>query len=292
MLFEISHKTTYTYAEPVIQSQHLLHLRPRELTSQTVRAFQLSVDPPPVTRTERTDAFGNTATMIEIDALHSAFVVSAESSVETTPPAADRPSFDDTTPWDALDVALTGIDPVVATDVRQYACASALTLPLPELRAFAQDFFAPGTPTMRGAFDLVTHVFQTFRFDPSATDVTTPVEEVFESRQGVCQDFSHLALTCFRAMGVPAKYVSGYLLTHPPPGQDKLEGADATHAWISVWAPETGWVEFDPTNGLVVHDEHIRVAYGRDFQDVSPLTGVLLGGGAHTVDVEVDVRIV
>ena len=137
--------------------------------------------------------------------------------------------------------------------------------------------------------DLILRIFQEFKFDPTATDVATPTAQAFKLRRGVCQDFSHVALSCLRVLRIPCRYVSGYLLTRPPPGQKKLQGADASHAWISIWAPETGWVDFDPTNGLIVQDEHVTVAFGRDYIDVSPISGVLIGGGAHTVSVSVDV---
>jgi len=142
---------------------------------------------------------------------------------------------------------------------------------------------------LEAAIDLTRRIYADFKFDPAATDISTPVSEVFRQRRGVCQDFAHLALATLRAMRVPARYVSGYILTRPPPGQPKLRGADASHAWVSVWSPETGWVDLDPTNGVVVADEHIAIAWGRDYDDISPISGVLLGGGTHTVAVGVDV---
>ena len=138
-------------------------------------------------------------------------------------------------------------------------------------------------------FDPKANVMEDFTFDPTATDISTPIAHVFQQKRGVCQDFAHLTLACLRAMRVPSRYVSGYIMTRPPPGQPMLQGTDASHAWISAWAPEAGWMDFDPTNGLIVADEHITIAHGRDYDDVSPISGVLLGGGEHTVAVGVDV---
>jgi transglutaminase-like putative cysteine protease len=288
MRFKVSHKTTYRYSDPVIQSQHLLHLRPRALDRQRVHNFALDVTPNPEVLSTRTDAFGNFATIIALEDPHEEFIATAESLVETKPGTPDiaRSKL----AWDELTADLETLPAPEGLSIRQYACGSVLTLPTGPIRSFAARHFDKGRPVLDGAFAMVREIFETFTYDPTATDVSTPVAEVLEKRHGVCQDFSHLALACMRTLRIPSKYVSGYLLTHPPPGQEKLEGADASHAWISVWAPETGWVDFDPTNGLVVGEEHISVAHGRDFQDVSPVTGVLLGGGAHVIDVEVDVR--
>ena len=141
------------------------------------------------------------------------------------------------------------------------------------------------------ALDLTQRIYHDFTFDSTATDISTPVSHVLQERRGVCQDFAHLAITCLRGLGLPARYVSGYLLTYPPPGMEKLKGADASHAWISVWAPEAGWVDFDPTNGIMPAEEHITVAHGRDYDDVSPISGVLLGGSGQEIDVAVDVTV-
>ena len=176
-------------------------------------------------------------------------------------------------------------------DVLLFRCASRLTVPTLEIADYAARSFAPSRPVLDAAMDLVARIYSDFKFDPHATDVSTPVTQVFSERRGVCQDFAHLALACFRALRIPARYVSGYLHTHPPVGRPKLQGADASHAWVSVWSPEYGWVDFDPTNGILVRDEHVTVAIGRDYDDVSPISGVLRGGGEHSVTVGVDVNI-
>jgi transglutaminase-like putative cysteine protease len=174
-------------------------------------------------------------------------------------------------------------------EIVQYVPHSHHTPPCQALLAFAEPSFTPSRPVLACAMDLTTRIYREFTYDSAATDIATTIAELLKIRRGVCQDFAHLLIAAFRLMGLPARYVSGYLLTKAPPGKQKLVGSDASHAWVSVWAPEIGWVDFDPTNNMMPRDEHITIAYGRDFQDVSPVTGVLLGGGSHQVDVAVDV---
>lgn len=279
MIYDITHRTLFRYTEPVVHSQHLLHMAPREVAHQSVHHHSLIVEPAPSLRTEHVDAFGNTVVLLEIEVPHTELVVYARSTIESTP--GQLPPFETTAAWDrlhALDV-----------DVIQFACASRLTMPTLEIADYARVSFPPGRPVLEGALDLTRRIFREFKFDATATDVSTPLTRVFQQRRGVCQDFAHLELACLRALHIPARYVSGYILTHPPPGQPKMQGADASHAWVSVWAPETGWVDFDPTNNRVAGDEHIAFAYGRDYDDISPISGILLGGNEHTVTVAVDV---
>lgn len=287
MIFEISHKTHYRYSQPVVQSQHVMHVTPRKIAGQIVRHHSLIVDPAPSMRQQTTDAFGNPRVFLSIESPHRELLVHARSGIETRKPPAFVPAS--TMPWDRLDVAMRQSNVVVPMEVHQFRCSSRHTPASLELADFARPSFAPGRPVLEGAIDLTHRIFHEFKFDPAATDVSTPVSEVLRLKRGVCQDFAHLSLAALRAKRIPARYVSGYILTRPPPGQPKLQGTDASHAWISVWAPETGWVDFDPTNGLIVGEEHITVAFGRDYDDVSPISGVLLGGGKHTIDVGIDV---
>ncbi len=279
MIYDITHRTLYRYTEPVVHSQHLLHMAPREVAHQSVHHHSLIVEPAPSLRSEHVDAFGNTVVLLEIEMPHTELVVHARSTIESTP--ALLPPFETTAAWDRLHTA--------DVDVIQFACASRLTMPTQEIADYARLSFAPGRPVLEGALDLTRRIFKDFKFDATATDVSTPLTRVFQQRRGVCQDFAHMELACLRALRIPARYVSGYLLTRPPPGQPKMQGADASHAWVSVWAPETGWVDFDPTNNMVAGDEHIAFAYGRDYDDISPISGILLGGNEHTVSVAVDV---
>lgn len=287
MIFDVSHKTLYSYSSPVVQSQHLVHLTPRPLPGQIVRNHSIIIEPAPAVRHDGIDAFGNRLILIDIEVPHDELSLNARSTVETV--AAPAPDFAQSSPWDALDGRFSTPDGGLDLDVIQYRCASRLATPTREIQAYAAASFAPGRPVLEAAMDLTHRIHSEFKFDSTATDISTPISEVLRQRRGVCQDFAHLSLACLRAYRVPSRYVSGYILTHPPPGQPKLQGSDASHAWIAVWSPEHGWVEFDPTNGLLVTDEHVRVAHGRDYEDVSPISGVLLGGGEHTVAVSVDV---
>ncbi|MFN0219320.1 MAG: transglutaminase N-terminal domain-containing protein [Hyphomicrobium sp.] len=287
MIFEISHKTLYRYDSHVAQSQHLIHMSPRAAPFQTVRRHSLLVEPAPAVRLQSQDMFGNPTILLEIEAPHKDLSLQARSTVETQRRNIAR--LDRGLAWDALEGHLTGQGAELDLNVIQYRCASRLTTPSLEIADYAAVSFATGRPVLDGAMDLTRRIFTEFKFDRTATDISTPISEVLRGRRGVCQDFAHLSLAALRAHRIPARYVSGYILTHVPPGRPKLQGADASHAWISVWSPEQGWVDFDPTNGVVVDDEHITVAIGRDYDDVCPISGVLIGGGEHTVTVGVDV---
>jgi transglutaminase-like putative cysteine protease len=287
MIFDVSHRTHYRYTSTVVQSLHLVHMSPRNLPGQTVRHHRLLVEPAPASRQESIDAFGNLAVVLDIEAPHKEFVLLARSTVEKLVPA--EIDLAGTTSWDRLDDALLSSASDRDVDVLLYRCASRLTAATLEISDYAERSLTPDRPVLDAAMDLTMRIYEDFTFDPHATDVSTPLTQVFREKRGVCQDFAHAALACFRALRIPARYVSGYLHTRPPPGRPKLQGADASHAWISVWSPEYGWVDFDPTNGIVVRDEHVTVAFGRDYDDVSPISGVLRGGGEHTVSVAVDV---
>jgi transglutaminase-like putative cysteine protease len=288
MKFEISHRTVYRYRRPVAQSQHQVHLRPRRSPQQSVLHHSLLINPAPAKRTDIQDYFGNTVSLLRIEDEHSEFVVHSRSTVEIMPAAV--PDLAQTAAWEAVaSIALPtdgGFDP----QVLQFTCASRQTPNSRAIHNFALASFPVGRPVLAGAMELTSRIFKEFKFDPSATDVSTPVARVLELKRGVCQDFAHVGIAALRSIGIPARYVSGYLLTRPPPGQPKLAGSDASHAWLSVWAPECGWVDFDPTNGIIPSGEHITVAYGRDYEDISPVSGVLLGGGDQTMSVAVDVE--
>jgi transglutaminase-like putative cysteine protease len=287
MIFEISHRTLYRYSQPVMQSQHLLRMSPRTCPDQSNLHHSLMVEPAPAMRYDGEDAFDNRVVILDVEFPHKELVLHARSTIERSAPV--RADFAATTPWDQFDELLYQPAHSIDIDIAQFRCASRLTTASVEIAEYAAMSFAAGRPVLEAVEDLTYRIFRDFTFDATATDISTPIFEVFKQRRGVCQDFAHLTLACLRALRIPARYVSGYILTHPLPGQTKLQGADATHAWISVWSPQTGWRDFDPTNGLVVADEHILIAHGRDYNDVCPISGVLLGGGEHTVDVGVDV---
>ena len=288
MKLQVSHKTAYRYSAPVGQSQHLVHLRPRRLLRQSVLHHSLLIEPAPVFTSELVDYFGNTGMLLRLEDEHTEFVVHARSTVELSPPTIGDLSA--SVAWEDVTPLARSLKTSDSVEALQYVCGSRHSPILPELKKFARLSFTARRPLLDAAMDLTQRIFRDFTFDSRATDVSTPVSTVLKTRRGVCQDFAHLAIAACRSIKVPARYVSGYLMTVPPPGQIKLKGADASHAWFSVWCPKNGWTDFDPTNGIIPRTEHITLAYGRDYDDISPISGVLLGGGDQTMFVEVDVE--
>lgn len=282
--YQIRHRTSYHYSAPVVQSNHLLHLAPRQVANQLAIRHNLIIEPAPAWRSDRKDYFGNPETLISFEADHTELSVNSLSEIEVE--ELSPLDFMASVPWQDIAEGRT----VTPAEVAQFTCRSRYAFSSPELYEFARPSFEDGMPLLEGTRRLMEHINTEFKFDNATTDVATPVDQVLEHKSGVCQDFAHLQIAALRSLGLPAKYVSGYILTHPREGQEKLEGSDASHAWVSVWDPVTGWVDFDPTNNLVNSPEHITIAYGRDFGDVSPISGVLLGGGKHTVAVAVDVE--
>jgi len=286
--YRVEHVTRYTYSTPVVTSQHVAYLRPRELPCQHVRSHAIRVDPMPSTWTSRTDYFGNVADHIQILRPHTTLTVVSEGVVEVL----DRPALDDlrdAPPWEEVSAATIWRGGSLPSDVVQFVNASPYVPAASGVEALAGAAFQPRRSIVEAAIDLMHSIHRRFTFDPEATVVTTPLTRVIEDERGVCQDFAHVAIACFRSLGLPARYVSGYLLTDPPPGQPRLVGADASHAWLSFYCPGHGWIDIDPTNNTLVSERHITVAWGRDYGDVSPLRGVLLGGAEHKLHVGVSV---
>ena len=288
MNYHITHRTLYEYTAPVSVSHHVARLEPRATATQSRESFSLQIFPEPALRKARTDYFGNQLCFFAIQEIHSRLEIITNSRVAVLPrPPAQNKS---TAPWES--VAEMFRDPVSPEVVEPYQ----FVFDSPQIRAslelfdYASESFAAGTPLVAGARDLTRRIFADFNFDPKATTVATPLEEVWEKRRGVCQDFAHLGIACLRSLGLPARYVSGYLRTRPPEGKERLIGADASHAWFSIFSPGTGWVDFDPTNNVQPAEEHVVVAFGRDFGDVSPVAGILTGGGRHLVKVAVNVE--
>ncbi len=287
MNYRILHRTTYDYSEAVTVSHHAARVEPRHSAQQQRDSFTLTIEPEPAVRNMRTDYFGNRVCFFSIQEIHRRLEIRAESRVSvatTTPPALSL-----SPPWGRV-VELFS-DPVSPEVVEpyQFCFDSPLLRASPELADYARACFPHGTPLLVGVSELNRRIFRDFTYDPVATTVATPLEEVVASRRGVCQDFAHLAIACLRSLGLAARYVSGYLRTRPAAGAGRLIGADASHAWFAVYCPDLGWTEFDPTNNLVPAHEHIAVAYGRDFDDVSPVCGIITGGGKHEVKVAVAV---
>lgn len=315
--YRISHETDYHYSVPVPHSQQLLHLQPRILPWQNIVSHWLHITPPPTREFLDTDFFGNPCTRLEFTQPHLRLSVSAESHIEVLP--REYPLFSASLPWEQVVEHCRYGGHAVSDDL---LAALAFRQESPFVRIkhmfadYAADCFAPGRPVLEATNALMLKINSEFSFDADATQIATPLEQVLEERRGVCQDFAHLMIACLRAQGLPARYVSGYLLTEPPPGQERLIGADASHAWVSLYCPvlavpgtmqmqqqegqmqnqtqdgvqESGmWVDFDPTNAVLPGTGHITIAWGRDFSDVSPLRGVILGGGQHVMDVRVTV---
>lgn len=287
MILRVRHETTYAYADRVELAAHLAHLRPRSLPWQRVHSFAMRVDPAPSRLTEGTDHFGNPVTWLFLGSAHDGLQVSTEATVEVARRVAPDPR--DAPSWER--VAELAQRPVAATEAAEFTFSSQMASASDEVRAWAAPSFTPGRPVLAGLLDLTSRIARDFRFRPGVTTISTPIARVLQLRAGVCQDFAHLMIGGLRAMGLPARYVSGYVRTRPAPGQVKMRGADVSHAWVGCWlGPDHGWIDLDPTNDLVVSDEHVVLGWGRDFADVSPLHGLLLGGGKHTLSVGVDLE--
>jgi transglutaminase-like putative cysteine protease len=286
--YEIHHRSTYTYDDAVSIGHHLARLAPRELGHQHCEWHGVDVEPEPTSMAGHKDYFGNQCLFFALHGAHKSLTVVSHSFVVVEPPvlAAAR----ETPPWEDIRSSVRGDQLNVDVAAGEYSFASRLVAPSPVFAQYAKPSFKPGVPVLEAAMDLNERIFRDFKFDPAATDVATPTLEAFEKRSGVCQDFAHILISCLRSLGLPARYVSGYLETLPPPGKPKMVGADASHAWVSVWCgPVHQWQDLDPTNRCRPQERHITVAYGRDFADVSPLRGVVYGSGEQKLKVAVDV---
>ena len=290
--YRVRHETVYTYGGNVAHSHQLLHLSPRNAPNQSCRERTISLVPQPSQRREDLDAFGNHVTRLEYDSPHDRLEVLAEVSVEVRPaPALDAATSD---AWESVRDSLTFTgEPVTAEilDASRYRMESSYVRIKQIFTEYGADCFLPNRPTLFAAKALMHKIHREFKYAPGSTNIRTSAIEAFEARRGVCQDFSHIMLACLRARGLAARYVSGYLRTLPPPGADAAYvGADASHAWVSVFCPPFGWVDLDPTNDMCVSSDHVIIAWGRDFGDVSPLRGVIVGGGRHRLSVRVSVQ--
>ena len=283
--YAIRHVTHYRYGDAVSNSQHDLHLLPRELPRQRCLSAKLDVRPAPIVCRERSDYFGNRAVHVVLASAHTELVATVESLVEVE--AGPPPAVDGDLPWEA--VVRATADRRDDLHTQEMTFPSPFVIPRPVLRDFTESSFSSGRPLLAACVDLMARIHGEFTYDSRATTIATPLAEVFQKRRGVCQDFAHLMIACLRGLGLSARYVSGYLVTTPPPGKPRLLGADASHAWLSVWSPRFGFVDLDPTNDRIVGDTHITLALGRDFGDVTPLRGVIHGGGHHELHVAVDV---
>ncbi|HEV2573611.1 MAG TPA: transglutaminase family protein [Beijerinckiaceae bacterium] len=288
MIYDVIHVTSYEYELPVASADFMLHLTPHEGNGQHVIKTRIEIDPPAMDMQARQDFFGNRTTVLKISRPHQALDIRTVSRIEVERPQVPAAAL--TRPWetvarDALNAPSLGPQSPV-----HFLYASRLAYLSTPATQFARASFAPGRPILEAGIELMTRIRDEFRYVPGTTAISTPLDQVFEQRSGVCQDFAHLMIAGLRGLGLSAAYVSGYIRTIPPRGRPRLQGADASHAWVSLWCgAEFGWIGLDPTNALLIGDDHVEVAIGRDYSDVSPVKGVFIGSGRDSLSVSVDV---
>lgn len=289
MRYKIRHTTEYQYQDTVSTGHNRLCLVPLNLAEQQCISSDIKISPTPDELTYRTDFFGNTLLFISIYKEHSQLEIISESIIDMhSRMNADR-AINSFLMWRNVkeQVALSG---EIYSDIIQYTLPSQYVPFSEEIKKFALDCFPEDATLWSGCQSLMQKIFSSIEFKPGFTTVNTPVESVLKSRKGVCQDFAHLMIACLRNLGLPARYISGYIETVPPPGKEKLVGSDASHAWVAVYFPEIGWVEFDPTNNLLPAYKHMIVAVGRDYFDVAPIKGIIFSSGKQNIVVKVDVN--
>jgi len=288
MKYRVVHRTEYRYGITVSQCHNLAHLRPRNLPRQQCQGFRLQIDPLPMDYADHEDFFGNHVSYFSITQPHQTLTVTATSEIQLQT-GNGQLALDKDVPWDKVRLRLT--EPLTDTDREnlQFVLDSPLAAASPALAEYAAVSFPPARPLLEAVHELMQRVHHEFTYDPGFSTISTPLAEVLSSRRGVCQDFAHLAIASLRSLGLAARYVSGYIETLPPPGETKQAGADESHAWFSVYLPDVGWHDFDPTNNKIPLDQHITTAWGRDYADVTPLKGVIFGGDpGHQPRVSVD----
>lgn len=287
MKYRVTHITEYYYGDTVPLGHNVVHLKPRATERQAVLSHTLNVLPNPVTRSERSDFFGNEVTWFGIQEPHDRLKIVARSLVQVR--SSEVPTGLWSPAWDEVRRMLAGRRPGLL-EAQQFSYDSPFIPRDPALAEYARPSFPPGRPLLDGVLELTQRIFAEFKFDSGVTTIGTPVLEVLQHRHGVCQDFAHLQIGCLRSLGLAARYVSGYLVTKPPPGRPRLVGADTSHAWVAAYIPDFGWIDFDPTNGVVPTLGHITLGRARDYGDLSPVRGVVVGGRRHSLHVSVDVE--
>lgn len=288
MKYRITHETQYTYAMPVSVGHNQVFLRPRDLATQRCLSNIIDFEPSPAISNIRTDYFGNHTVLFTVQEPHTRMHVTSVSEVEVNPLNPPRPGA--SRPWERIRDAVRGDRSPAGLQALQYVFDSTQVRMNPQITDYARESFSPDRPILDATLDLTHRIFTDFKYDPATTTVSTPVHDVFVQRSGVCQDFSHLQIAMLRGLGLPARYVSGYLRTFRTDDGPKLIGADASHAWLAVYDGQGGWTDFDPTNDQVPGEHHVTVAWGRDYADVSPVRGVIVGGGSQSIDVRVEVK--
>jgi len=287
MKYKVSHTTSYNYDASVLVCHNIVYLTPRATQSQSYSRNRLTVSPTPATHSRRSDYFGNSVSSFSVASSHRTLRITATSTV--TVASRELPADASTEPWERIRAGLASDRSAEGLATYQFTFPSPHVPTHAELAEYARPSFAPNRPILEAVRDLNARLHTDVTYDPTATTVSTPILEVFENRRGVCQDLAHLMLGCLRSLGLSARYVSGYVRTRPPEGKPRLVGADASHAWISVYCGAAGWIDVDPTNNSFPQTDHITLAWGRDFSDVCPVTGMYIGGGNHQLSVSVDV---
>jgi transglutaminase-like putative cysteine protease len=287
MRYRIVHSTRYVYAEAIPLSHSVVRLRPREHAVQRCLRHILTIHPVPMISSERLDYFGNDVVWFSLQEPHMGLTINAQSEVEVR--LGLKPDVSRGISWEGVVQTLRAAPDAETIFARQFSFDSPYVPRSAELAAYAAASFTPGRPLLEAVLDLTQRIYKEFEYLPGSTRIGTPVLEVLENKQGVCQDFAHLETGCLRSLGLAARYVSGYIATTPPAGQKRLVGADVSHAWVSVFSPDFGWMDFDPTNGVMPSDTHVTVAWARDYDDVGPVRGILIGGQRQKLDVAVDV---
>jgi transglutaminase-like putative cysteine protease len=289
MLLHVVHETRYDYAPPVKTAQHMAHLKPAHNARQQLLEHELVISPTPAQRSEAADVYGNTRAFFSLQAAHDVLKVVAESLVATSAPPAPQSNM----AWEDAREHLRYHRGAAYDPAAEFVFASPHVPRHDNFLAYARPSFTPGRPLLEAAHDLMERINSDFVYEPEATDVSTPALEALEMRRGVCQDFAHVMLACLRSLGLPARYVSGYLLTEPAPGRKRLVGSDASHAWVSIYLPggqgPGAWTDLDPTNRRARGEDYVVLATGRDYSDVSPVRGVIRGGTKHKLRVAVTV---
>jgi transglutaminase-like putative cysteine protease len=289
MIYRVVHRTSSNYKYPVSVGKHAACLQPRSLARQTLLKSELNIQPHPSSITERVDYFGNLLHFFIVQEPHKELVVEAKSEVRIEGNASA--ALPATSPaWEEVVRLLPRDQSPEGLEAYEFSFESPRIKLRPQFASYARHSFTPGRPAIEGLLDLTARIHKDFQFDKKVTNVRTTTDEVFAKRRGVCQDFAHFQIACLRSLRLPARYVSGYLRTYPPPGKPRLVGADASHAWVSAYCPGIGWIDVDPTNNVVPSSGHVTLAWGRDYGDVSPLFGLIQGGGAHTISVSVDLE--
>jgi transglutaminase-like putative cysteine protease len=289
VLYRVEHDTRYRYGAQTPTSRHVACLRPRELTRQHVYWCGLEVDPEPATQSSRLDYFGNLVDDLTLLTPHRELLVRAVSLLQVSGATSDDGACEAGPAWNDVRDSFVYSKGAPGREEAEFLFPSPMVGVEPESRAYAEASFPEGRPLLEAAVDLMHRVHAEFQFDAEATTVTTPVTRVLSERRGVCQDLAHVMVSCFRSLGIPSRYVSGYLLTDPPPGQPRLLGADASHAWVAFHCPQRGWVELDPTNDVQPDVRHVVIGWGRDYSDVCPLRGVFVGSSDHQLEIGVSV---